>query len=283
MSDKPAINGMKVLSGIEIPNIVGGFGPGKKSMLAKSIAEIHGRQHYKVNELINANRKRFGEAVDLIDLKLPQYAEFAILLVDSGIISQNALNAALNLFLLSERGYAKLIKIFDDDLSWNKYDEILDGYFRARDSVPVMDELSPILQLLIKTELEQNALKKEVSTLRDGLDTLTDNLTAVPDQEKVKDLINEYARWTRLGHDEVYRTIYDILLDQHGVDVPRRVKIEREKLDEDYFSRTGKHYAESTLKQKRSGIDVMVRMGVLDKFNAILVGLLAKVKGERRL
>jgi len=135
----------------------------------------------------------------------------------------------------------------------------------------------------IALEREQVFLRKEVVCLQDGLNTLTNNLTAVPDQAKVIDLVNEYARWTRLGHDEVYKSIYDNLLDQHGIDVPRRVKIEREKVNDERFAKKGKRYAESTLKQKVTGIDVMVRMGVLDKFHAILVGLLAKEKAGRRL
>jgi hypothetical protein len=279
-NDKTVIIGKTVISGIEVPNIVGGFGAGKKSMLAKTIAEIHGRQLFKVNELINLNRKRFVDGVDLIDVKLSQFSEFAILLKDSGILSQNAINAANNLFVLSERGYAKLLKIFDDDFAWDKYEEIVDGYFRSQDMfISQLNEFSPVLQFMIKSELEQNALKKEVSTLKEGLDTLTDNLTAVPDAAKVKELLNEYHRWTRLDHNQIYRSIYDILLEQHGLDIPRRVQSERQRVDLDYFKLSGKHYADKTLKSKVTGIDVMVRMGVLDKFHSILVGMLAKAKG----
>lgn len=279
-NDQTVIHGKTVISGIEVPNIIGGFGSGKKSMLAKTIAEIHGRQLFKVNELINVNSKRFAVGVDLIDAKLPRYAEFAILLKDSGILTQNAINAANNVFVLSERGYAKLLKIFDDDLAWDKYEEIVDGYFRSKDLLTSqMNEFSPILQFMIKSELEQKSLKKEVSTLREGLDTLTDNLTAVPDVAKVKEMLNEYQRWTRLDHNKIYRSIYDILLEQHGLDIPRRVQSERQRVDLDYFKQTGKRYADKTLKSKVTGIDVMVRMGVLDKFHSILVGMLAKAKG----
>ncbi|EJW20048.1 ORF6N domain-containing protein [Paenibacillus alvei] len=276
--NKPVINGTTNIGGIEVPNISGGFGDDKKSMLVKDIAAIHGRQLFKVNEAINNNEKRFVYRVDIIDVKRPEYKEFAILLVDSGIMTQNAVNAANNIFILSERGYAKLLKIFDDDLAWDKYEEIIDGYFRKRGTTPNVDELSPILQLMIKNELEQKALKRDVATLQNGLDTLTENLTAVPDPAKVKDLINEYQRWTRLEYDQIYCSIYEIMLDQHGLDIPRRLNNERERIDVDYFERTGRHYAEKTLKQKVSGIDVMVRMGVLDKFHSILVGMLAKAK-----
>ena len=66
---------------------------------------------------------------------------------------------------------------------------------------------------------------------------------------------------------------------QHGIDVKARVENERKKLNEEYFKKSGKLYKESTLKSKVNGIDVMVRMEVLDKFYKILVGLLSKAKG----
>ncbi|WP_339147672.1 antA/AntB antirepressor family protein [Sutcliffiella sp. BMC8] len=96
--------------------------------------------------------------------------------------------------------------------------------------------------------------------------------------KEVTENVKEYARWTRVGHNEVYNSIYAILKAQHGIDVKARVENERRKLNAEYYQRTGKLYAESTLKQKVNGIDVMVRMECLDKFNIILTGFLTKAK-----
>ena len=46
--------------------------------------------------------------------------------------TQNAWNRAKNIYLLSERGYAKLLKIMDDDKAWEIYDELVDNYFNMR-------------------------------------------------------------------------------------------------------------------------------------------------------
>ena len=124
--------GKTTVCGIEVPKIAGGFGEGKKAMLAKNIAEIHGKKLMHVNEAINNNKSRFVESVDLIDLKT---TNFVIDLVDNGFMTQNSINRSENIYLLSERGYAKLLKIFDDELAWNKYEEIIDGYFRMRDDI----------------------------------------------------------------------------------------------------------------------------------------------------
>jgi len=113
-------------------SIEGGFGKDKKAMLVKEIAEIHGRPLFKTNQLINDNRKHFINGKDILDIK---DSPLAILLKDSGIYTQNAINASTNIYVLSERGYSKLLKIMDDDLAWEKYDQLVDGYFQMRKTV----------------------------------------------------------------------------------------------------------------------------------------------------
>lgn len=133
-----------------------------------------------------------------------------------------------------------------------------------------------VLQLAVNQMVEMD---KKLHAIESSVETISHGLTAVPDSAKVVERVNEYARYTRMGHDEIYNSIYQILKAQHGIDVKARVENERRKINADYYARTGKLYAESTLKKKVNGVDVMVRMGALDKFNSILVGLLAKAKG----
>lgn len=123
--------GKEKVSGFEFTGIEGGFGEDKKAMLVKDIAAIHGRPVFKVNELINRNRKRFRDSIDIIDLK---ENNFAIFLKDSGF-TQNQINASNNIYLLSERGYAKLLKILEDDKAWEIYDELVDNYFNMRQTI----------------------------------------------------------------------------------------------------------------------------------------------------
>ena len=67
------MNNLKLLGTMKIgkfefTGIEGGFGEGKKSMLAKDIANIHNRKIFHINELINNNRNRFKDNIDFIDL-----------------------------------------------------------------------------------------------------------------------------------------------------------------------------------------------------------------------
>ena len=40
----------------------------KKAMLVRDIALVHNRPTYKISELINRNRKRFKDGIDILDL-----------------------------------------------------------------------------------------------------------------------------------------------------------------------------------------------------------------------
>lgn len=124
------VNGLVNIYGMKFHDIEGGFGEGKKSMLAKEIANIHGRELKVVNQSINMNRKRFLNGIDIVDLK---GSGFEVNLIDHGIYSQNAINRSENIYLLSERGYSKLLKILEDDFAWEQYDKLVDGYFNMRE------------------------------------------------------------------------------------------------------------------------------------------------------
>lgn len=114
--------GKEKIGAFEFTGIEGGFGEDKKAMLVKDIAVIHESNVRRINEVINRNRKRFRYGVDIIDLLSNK--NFAVVLNDSGF-TQNQINASNNIYLLSERGYAKLLKILEDDKAWEIYDELI--------------------------------------------------------------------------------------------------------------------------------------------------------------
>lgn len=120
--------GTEKIGKFEFTGIEGGFGEGKKAMLVRDIALVHNRPTYKISELINRNRKRFKDGIDILDLKsviLPKDKE-------KYGFNQNAWNRSNHIYLLSERGYAKLLKIMDDDKAWDIYDKLVDNYFNMR-------------------------------------------------------------------------------------------------------------------------------------------------------
>ena len=129
MNSLITIKGMAQVGDMEFSDIEGGFGPGKKAMLAKDIAEIHGRELKVINQVINTNRKRFKDGLHIIDLK---GTDFEVSLTDLKIITPKSAGNTKNIYLLSERGYAILLKILEDDVAWEQYEQLVDGYFAAR-------------------------------------------------------------------------------------------------------------------------------------------------------
>ncbi len=122
---------------------------------------MHGKELKAVNRAVNSNHEKFKNGLDVIDIK---GTDFEVHLMHLGILSQNAINRAESIYLLSERGYAKLLKIFDDDLAWDKYEEILDGYFRMKEEKRSIEELllSPdtIIKIATQLKVEQEERKR---------------------------------------------------------------------------------------------------------------------------
>jgi len=163
--------GTTTICGVSVPKISGGFSEDKKAMLAKTIAEIHGKELKVVNQAINMNRERFVDGVDVIDIK--NSVNLVDLFLDSGIMSKQSIANSVNIYLLSERGYAKLLKIFDDDLAWDKYEAILDEYFHMRDEIvyPLTTGRHNYLQIapIIEDELTIARLISEATGIKPGI------------------------------------------------------------------------------------------------------------------
>ena len=159
MTTQLKVIGKEHIGKIEFTGIEGGFGNDKKAMLVKDIANIHNRPTYKINELINNNSKRFKQGIDLLDLKsviLPKDKE-------KYGFNQNAWNRSNNIYLLSERGYAKLLKILDDDKAWDIYDELVDNYFNMR--VAIKNNEPSLIQQRRLAIMEDNAATRKANIM----------------------------------------------------------------------------------------------------------------------
>ncbi|MEC1757392.1 ORF6N domain-containing protein [Schinkia azotoformans] len=121
--------GKREFNGVEIFDIEGGFGEGKKCILAIDVADIHDKEVREVNQNINRliDKNRITEGVHFIDL-LDE--NFKVTVGDLGI---KIANRTKNVFLLSERGYYSLVKYMDDDKSWDIHDKLVDNYFNLKE------------------------------------------------------------------------------------------------------------------------------------------------------
>lgn len=160
MTTQLKVIGREHIGKIEFTGIEGGFGDDKKAMLVKDIAKIHSSTVKRVNELINRNRRRFKDGIDVIDLLSSQ--KFVVVLNDLGF-NQNQINRSNNIYLLSERGYAKLLKILDDDKAWDIYDQLVDNYFNMR--VAIKNNEPSLAQQRRLQIMEDNAATRKASIM----------------------------------------------------------------------------------------------------------------------
>ena len=169
------VNGLVNIEGMKFHDIEGGFGEGKKAMLVKEIANIHGRELKVINQSINMNRERFKDGVDILDLKSVNEIDRDFL-IGLGFSNSSIANSN-NIYLLSERGYSKLLKILEDDFAWEQYDKLVDGYFNMREQVnsgqarPLTTE--EMLELQFKYAKE---VKAEVIELKEDLNSFKEDL-----------------------------------------------------------------------------------------------------------
>lgn len=155
------VNGLVNIEGMKFHDIEGGFGEGKKAMLVKEIAEIHRRELKVINQSINMNRERFKDGIDIVDLKSVNQIDRDLL---NGLgFSNSSIANANNIYLLSERGYSKLLKILEDDFAWEQYEKLVDGYFNMRGQAKRLST-EEMLELQFRYAKE---VKEEVKELRD--------------------------------------------------------------------------------------------------------------------
>ncbi|CAH0415934.1 ORF6C domain-containing protein [Periweissella fabaria] len=161
--------GKENVAGYEFTGIEGGFGDGTRGMLVRDIAKIHRTSTMRINELINRNKKRFKDGVDLINLKQD---EFVIVLNDNGF-TQNSINRSKYIYLLSERGYSKLLKILEDDTAWDIYDKFVDGYFNMRKQAQRPMTTQEQVSLALKGWQEHDkrfmAVENEIEDIKDNM------------------------------------------------------------------------------------------------------------------
>lgn len=163
------VTGIQNFMGLEIPVVLGGFGEGKKCISDKTVAEIHGMEVRNVRARISDNIKRFSENVDFIDLK-QRACEISTLelLLNLGYAKQS-ITQAEHIYILSERGYVKLIKIMDTDLAWVIHDKLIDEYFEMREEKHFYEELSPELQAIFAHDKKIQVIDKRLDHIENTM------------------------------------------------------------------------------------------------------------------
>ena len=263
-TDRISVKGTTEFMGIEIPNIYGGFGEGKKAITDKHIAEIHDRKVFHIRELVKNNINRFKEGVDYIDLLSNE--NFKIVVNDLGLKGSNRTK---NIYLLSERGYAKLIKIMDTDLAWDIHDKLIDEYFQMKEmikngnlpSYQIEDEETRAFAWIKERKREKyeqlKLFRKAVEERMEKLIIIEGNLTFSQFNRVAVAIVEEISRVSGEKIYDVWNNIYNFLRRKHGINLKRRQNNQWEKINIEREENGKEPYKESTLKIKCSKLSTI--------------------------
>lgn len=158
---------------------------GVRVLTTAQLAESYGTESQIITNNFNRNKERYEEGKHYIRLTGAEKREFCNLnQIDVG-------TKAANFYLWTERGALLHAKSLNTDTAWEVYDRLVETYFRAKKAQAALNELSPQLQLMIKFETEQNALKAKVADIEQRLDSMT--AEPEPDPEPPKALPKKWS------------------------------------------------------------------------------------------
>ena len=239
--------------GIYIPIIEGGFGNSCRIVSAKSVSEIHKIQMKEINQSINRliKRGRFVENIDYINMFSNE--QFKVTASDLGLITSNGQKQC---FILSERGYTKLIKYMDDDKSWDVMDQFVDEYFTMRQIVTSNEQLKANYLLAIYnggqdaviaskklTEIEVEEAKKPLIEKNDSLNNENDLLAQKnlewADRPLINSIIRAYAASIGGNFGKAWNDFKKELLYKHSINLNSRIT--------NYLNTSGKKTKPKTL------------------------------------
>jgi len=163
---------------IKIQEIYGGFGQGQKILTVSQIAKLHvdnpedkkevTTKIKRINELINNNiildndDKYFEFGIDIIDLKSVDVSndlkKVTKNLIKSKVFTQNSVNRATNLYLLSEQGYSLLINLMNDTKSKVIYKKVIRDYFKMKNYILSSDDTAQYMTRILGKKERMKAM-----------------------------------------------------------------------------------------------------------------------------
>lgn len=188
MSNELTIKGKTQVCGIEVPNVIGGFGEIQKVMMAKTVADMFGMEVGRVNEVVSRHKDKFVPKVDIIDVK---GTDFAIAICESGIMTQNAINAAKNIYVFSQKGLMNLCTQLNSPLAWEKYIQMRDEYFEMKENLKFSTPKQPRLHEVFR---EESSIAKELAKLTGVRKEIAVAIAIDRTERRTGESLDEYKR-----------------------------------------------------------------------------------------
>lgn len=205
----------------------------RRVLTFKDIDFVHERAEGTAKRNFSENKKHFVENVDYFEVStknVPSLEEYGFSkFAPSGI-------------LITESGYLMLVKSLTDDLAWQVQRQLVDNYFRGKQLVSELNNLSPQLQLLISMELKQKEMELAITETKQEIQDMREVISLNPQswRKETSTLINKIAL-NLGGYDQikiVREEIYKLLDQRFGVDLKTRLTNKRRRLADEGVSKS---------------------------------------------
>lgn len=116
---------------------------GQRVVTLRQIDEAHEKADGQARKQYNAHKDRFGDGVDYFELTSSEIRTMSA----AGLFPERTARG----MLFTERGYGKIVKGWNDDLSWQLHDAMQDAYFAAKSGTQISappDDTAALLDML---------------------------------------------------------------------------------------------------------------------------------------
>ncbi|MBY6838790.1 hypothetical protein [Clostridium botulinum] len=210
---------------VKVKELYGAFGQGQKILTVPQIAKLHvdnindkkqiSRKIERINALINNNlilesgEEYFEFGIDIIDLKIDTVSngmekECLKSMINNKIYTQNSVNKAKNLYILSEQGYSLLINLMTDPRSKIIYKNVIRDYFRMKKILLGLEDTQQYMMRIMG--------KKERKKMTDSIKYYIDRGDLTPTK-----YYNPYAVETNFNYKILFGMTKDEIVNYLGV------------------------------------------------------------------
>lgn len=150
--------------------------------------------------------------------------------------AKQSITQAEHIYLLSERGYAKLIKIMDTDLAWEIHDKLIDEYFTMCEIINSNEQIKSRLLLQIYNggaqgviaakELTEIEIKEATKPLKEEIEYKENVIIGLVDDISLaekRQILNRVVRYNHANYQERWALLYREFENKYHIDLQKRL------------------------------------------------------------
>lgn len=180
----------------------------QRVLLTSQLAKSYETTTRRISENFNSNKERYVEEKHFYCLEGDALRNFR---ANTEITD---LPSNINkLYLWTEKGALLHAKSLNTDKAWEVYDRLVETYFRAKEVMPKLNNLSPQLQLLINMEIEQNKMKEQIQEVKTEVQGIRDvvAINVTNWRQESNNVINKIAKLQDGNFQNVRALSYELL------------------------------------------------------------------------